>query len=61
MSDPTSEIAKAADGAANVITAVLCELTNNQPVVVCSDPMITALGIPVGPQNGPAAPTGPTG
>jgi hypothetical protein len=55
LSDPTSDIAKAVDGSANVITAVLCELTNDQPVIVCSDPVIAALERQLGPQNGPAS------
>lgn len=36
MSDPTSPVAQGATGAANVLTAVLCELTGGQPGSVCS-------------------------
>src|SRR5262249_20580020 len=35
LSDPNSSIAKSVDGAANLITAALCELTNNRPAAVC--------------------------
>ena len=31
LKDPSSPIAKAVDGSANVYTAALCQLTNNQP------------------------------
>jgi len=36
LSDPSSAIAKGADGAANVIIATICHLTNNQPTTVCN-------------------------
>ncbi len=39
LNDPTSSVAKGADGAANAMIAVICEMTNNQPVNVC-DPTI---------------------
>jgi hypothetical protein len=42
LSDPTSPIAKAVGGAANVLTASLCEVTGNQPADVCSSPGVTA-------------------
>ena len=32
LQDPSSAIAKGADGAANMITATICKTTNNQPV-----------------------------
>ena len=35
LSDPNSSIAESVDGAANLITAALCELTNNRPARVC--------------------------
>ena len=38
---PTSEVAKAVDGSANVITAALCTLTDNKPTAVCSSPGVT--------------------
>jgi hypothetical protein len=36
LSDPSSSIAKGADGAANLITATICKLTNNQPGTACT-------------------------
>jgi thiol-disulfide isomerase/thioredoxin len=36
LSDPSSDIAKGADGAANLITAAICKLTNNQPGSACT-------------------------
>jgi uncharacterized protein DUF929 len=42
LSDPTSAIAKAVDGSANVITAALCQLTQNQPAAVCSSAGVKA-------------------
>ncbi len=39
LNDPSSPIAKGADGAANAMIAAICELTNNQPSSVC-DPTI---------------------
>jgi Domain of unknown function (DUF929) len=35
MRDPSSPIAKDIDGAANIITAAICTLTNGQPAGVC--------------------------
>ena len=35
MRDPSSAIAKDIDGAANIITAAICTLTNGQPGGVC--------------------------
>ncbi|MDQ1641578.1 MAG: hypothetical protein QOJ90_929 [Actinomycetota bacterium] len=36
LADPTSPIAKAVDGSANVLTAALCELTGGKPAPVCT-------------------------
>ena len=36
MQDPTSPIAKAADGNANLLTAAVCRITHNRPMNVCS-------------------------
>jgi thiol-disulfide isomerase/thioredoxin len=36
LKDPSSDIAKGADGAANLITAAICKLTNNQPATACT-------------------------
>ncbi|MCW2494691.1 MAG: hypothetical protein JWQ77_615 [Jatrophihabitans sp.] len=42
LSDPTSAIAKGADGTANVITAALCQLTGNKPAAVCTSAGVLA-------------------
>jgi hypothetical protein len=42
LNDPSSAIAKGADGSANYITAAICKLTNNQPASACT-PVIKAL------------------
>ena len=48
LSDPTSDIAKAIDGAANLFTAGLCTLTNNQPASVCTAAPIPSLESQIG-------------
>ena len=40
--DPSSAIAKAADGTANVITAALCAITDDDPATVCTSPGVLA-------------------
>ncbi|HEX6872633.1 MAG TPA: DUF929 family protein [Micromonosporaceae bacterium] len=42
LADPNSEVAKAALGAANALTGVLCVLTGGQPANVCTSPSATA-------------------
>jgi hypothetical protein len=42
LKDANSPIAKAIDGSANVYTAALCNLTNNQPAAVCSTDVVKA-------------------
>jgi uncharacterized protein (UPF0333 family) len=42
LSDPSNAIAKGADGAANLITAAICKLTNNQPASACT-PVVKSL------------------
>jgi len=42
MNDPNSDIGKAVDGTANLITARLCQLTGQQPGSVCKSPGVTA-------------------
>ena len=42
LSDPTSPVAKAIDGSANVLTAALCEVTGQQPSAVCTAPGVAA-------------------
>ena len=36
LQDPSSDIAKGADGTANYITAAICKLTDNQPATACT-------------------------
>ena len=36
MQDPTSDVAKAAIGAANLITAAICASTGDQPASACT-------------------------
>lgn len=43
LSDPKSAVAKAVIGAANTITAAVCDVTGNQPATVCADPAITGI------------------
>ncbi len=42
LSDPSSQIAQAVDGSANVFTAAICRATGNQPAKVCTAPGVTA-------------------
>ena len=42
LKDPSSDIAKGADGAANMITAAICKLTGNQPATACT-PAVQAI------------------
>jgi hypothetical protein len=42
LKDPSSDIAKGADGAANMITAAICKLTGNQPATACT-PAVRAI------------------
>jgi hypothetical protein len=42
LADPTSPVAKAVDGSANVLTAALCEVTGQQPAAVCAAPGVAA-------------------
>ena len=41
LKDPSSPVAKAVDGAANLITASVCKLTGGQPGQVCSSAAVT--------------------
>lgn len=43
LSDKSSAIAQGADGAANILTAAICKVTNNQPSSVCGSATITGL------------------
>jgi len=40
LSDPTSDVAKAIDGTANQITAMICQITGGKPSDVCSAPWV---------------------
>lgn len=42
LSDPTSKVGKAIVGSANVLTAAICQATNNQPSNVCTSTGVTA-------------------
>ena len=42
MRDPSSPVAKDIDGAANIITAAICKVTNGQPGDVCTSSGVTA-------------------
>jgi Domain of unknown function (DUF929) len=42
MQDPTTAVAKAVDGAANVLTAAICGVTDNAPASVCNTPAVQA-------------------
>ncbi|TDO51161.1 uncharacterized protein DUF929 [Kribbella sp. VKM Ac-2571] len=52
LKDPSSPIAKAVDGSANVYTAAICKLTNNQPAKVCSTDAVTAAAAKLGSAKG---------
>jgi hypothetical protein len=43
LSDPASPVADAVDGAANVLTAAICQATDGTPTSVCSDPAIVRI------------------
>jgi Domain of unknown function (DUF929) len=44
LRDPSSPVARGADGAANMITAAICKLTGDQPASVCTSPAMTSVG-----------------
>ncbi|MEU8225303.1 DUF929 family protein [Kribbella sp. NPDC048915] len=52
LKDPSNPIAKAVDASANVYTAAICKLTNNQPANVCSTDTITAAAAKLGAAKG---------
>ena len=43
LSDPNNPITQGVIGVANVFTATICKMTNNQPASVCSTPVIQQL------------------
>jgi hypothetical protein len=38
--DPATDLSREVGGAANYLTAMICELTGGQPADVCSSPLI---------------------
>lgn len=46
LADPTTATAKGALGAANMMTAALCKMTNGQPAAVCSSTAVTTATLP---------------
>jgi hypothetical protein len=48
MQSPNSAVAQAVDGSANIFTAALCKLTNDQPANVCSSAGVTAAAAKLG-------------
>jgi thiol-disulfide isomerase/thioredoxin len=44
LSDKSSAIAQGADGAANILTAAICKVTNNQPASACTSTIISLEG-----------------
>jgi thiol-disulfide isomerase/thioredoxin len=42
LKNPSSPIAKGVDGAANLITAAICKITNGKPANVCTSAAVTA-------------------
>ncbi|HZX01822.1 DUF929 family protein [Kribbella sp.] len=52
LKDPANPITKAVIGSANVYTAAICKITNNQPAKVCSTPAVTAAAGKLGAAKG---------
>lgn len=48
MQSPGSDVARAIDGSANIVTAALCRLTSNQPANVCSSSGVTTAAAKLG-------------
>ena len=42
VANPSTDAAQGIAGAANVLTATICTVTNGQPVNVCTDPAVAA-------------------
>lgn len=42
LADPASDVARAIDGTANLVSAAICRLTDNKPATVCSSSAVTA-------------------
>ncbi|MFD7155036.1 DUF929 family protein [Kribbella sp. NPDC059898] len=52
LKDPSSPITKAVIGSANVYTAAICKITNNQPSNVCTSAAVTAAAGKLGAAKG---------
>ena len=52
LADPDSPIAKAVDGSANLITARLCQATDQQPSQVCTSPGVQQAAKALAGQSG---------
>jgi hypothetical protein len=48
LSDPTSPVTQAIGGAANVLSAAICQVTGNQPASVCTSPGVRAGALRLG-------------
>ena len=46
LADPTTATAKGVLGAANMLTAALCKMTNGQPAAVCTSTAVTTATLP---------------
>lgn len=46
LHDPNSAVARQVLGAANMMTAVMCKMTNNQPAAVCTSTAVTSQKLP---------------
>jgi Domain of unknown function (DUF929) len=51
LANPSDPVAKAVDGAANLLTASICGMTKNQPASVCSDKTIAGLQTQINAQK----------
>jgi hypothetical protein len=56
LATPSDPVAKAVDGAANVLTAAICAITKDQPATICTSPVIKGIAARISPSPG-AAPT----
>lgn len=61
LADPSSPIAQQVDGAANLLTAAICEVTGNQPASACATPTITKAKGALGTSSGPGGSSTPAG
>jgi hypothetical protein len=62
MSDPSSKVGKAIIGSANMLSAAICTVTNNQPAKVCKSTAVTAAqGVLVSSSSAGSGTTGSAG